>query len=200
MLQLIANRFVPCRCTLFWALLFLSSPAVATSATSAEIEEWVQAHNTYRALHGVPPVTWSTTVAASAQSYADSCPSAHSHSMYGENLAWATYNMRVSQVVKMWYDEEVDYDYDQPGFDSATGHFTQVVWKGTAEIGCGFATNCGQNWPNMENAWVCQYNPPGNYIGQFANNVFPPDTHGDEEESPHTSEGNIVPILSFLLF
>lgn len=160
---------------LFWSM-------SAMAATPAEIQEWLQAHNSYRTLHGVGPVTWSETVAANAQTYANTCPSSHSTgSWYGENLAFASYNMGASAVVKMWYDEEPDYDYNNPGFSSGIGHFTQVVWKGTTEIGCGFVTGCSGSWANV---WVCQYNPQGNVLGQFAENVFPPDSgNGDDTGS-----------------
>ena len=145
---------------------FFSTSAIA--ATTAEIEEWLQAHNNRRALHGVSAVTWSEAVAVRAQAHADTCPAGHSDSEYGENLAWATYDMGLSQVVQMWYDEESDYDYNKPGFSSGTGHFTQVVWKTTTEIGCAFVTRCEGDQPYV---WVCQYNPAGNFIGQFAENV-----------------------------
>ncbi len=151
------------------AMLILFWAPLSIAASPMEIQEWLQAHNNYRTLHGVPPVTWSSTVADSAQAYADTCPSVHSGSGYGENLAWsspASHNPGVSTIVQWWYDEQALYDYDNPGFNSKTGHFTQVVWKGTAEIGCGFATNC--NIPGKDNIWVCQYNPPGNYTGHFA--------------------------------
>jgi hypothetical protein len=143
----------------------------ALAATASEIQEWLDAHNDRRALHGVPAVTWSDTVATSAQTWADACPSSHSGSQYGENLAFATYLLSPTEVVELWYSEEPLYDYDNPGWDPAYGHFTQVVWKNTLQIGCGYRTGCSTGWPNV---WVCQYNPPGNYLGQFANNVLPP--------------------------
>lgn len=35
------------------------------------------------------------------------------------------------------------YDFDKPtGFTEATGHFTQLVWKTTTQVGCA-AINCG---------------------------------------------------------
>ena len=37
------------------------------------------------------------------------------------------------------------------------GHFTQLVWKGSTQIGCGVASCGGQNF------WVCRYSPPGNF-------------------------------------
>lgn len=193
--------------TLLTTMLVFFWSTSTMAATPAEIQEWLQAHNNYRTLHGVPPVTWSDTVAASAQAYADTCPSGHSGSVYGENLAWASYTMGESGVVQLWYDEEPLYDYNNPGFSYDTGHFTQVVWKGTSEIGCGFASGCGGGWPNV---WVCQYNPPGNYIGQFAENVFPPGSgngdNGDDDGGdqggggqPSANAGKLIPILSLLL-
>lgn len=49
-------------------------------------------------------------------------------------------------------------------YSSASGHFSQMVWKGTTQLGCGYSAGCKM--------YVCHYNPPGNVIGQFAANVF----------------------------
>ena len=150
-------------------VLLIAMPALA--ADQDEKKQWLQAHNRLRALHGVPPLSWSEKVAASAQAYADRCSAGHSATGYGENLAWASHDLGASGVVQWWYDEEAGYDYNRHRSDSVTGHFTQVVWKGTKEIGCGNAKGCTNGWAYV---WVCQYNPPGNYIGRFAENVFPP--------------------------
>jgi uncharacterized protein YkwD len=179
-----------------WVTVFLLFHGTAAlAATQTEIQEWLQAHNNYRAIHGVDPVSWSETIASSAQDYADTCPSGHSGSSYGENLYWATNIRNRAVVVQGWYDENPLYDYNNPGWNPAAGHFTQVVWKGTTEIGCGFKTGCGGDWPNV---WVCQYNPPGNYLGQFADNVLPPESGGDNGNEPGGSE-SLVPIFQLLL-
>jgi hypothetical protein len=52
---------------------------------------------------------------------------------------------------------------------------TQVVWKGSASLGCA-VTRCTplQGLPWASGTYVvCRYNPPGNYLGQFGQNVLP---------------------------
>jgi hypothetical protein len=149
----------------FWLL-----ATAAQAATPEEIRLWLSAHNELRALHGAPPLEWSATLAASAQAYADSCPSGHSSTEYGENLAWITSVKPVDRVVRFWYDEEPRYDYHKASYSFDTGHFTQLVWRQTRRLGCGHATGCKTRLPNV---WVCHYDPPGNYSGQFADNVLP---------------------------
>lgn len=46
---------------------------------------------------------------------------------------------------------------------------TQMVWKATTELGCG-AADCG---PSRGVMYVCRYNPPGNVIGTFNEQVSP---------------------------
>jgi pathogenesis-related protein 1 len=161
--------------TMIISTLFYPCGENVSGATPAEIQQWLNAHNNYRALHGVPPVTWSTVIEASAQAWADTCPSGHSVSAYGENMAYASYAQTSQGCVDIWYGEEPLYDYKNPGWNPATGHFTQVVWKNTTQIGCGCKTGCSP-WYSV---CVCQYNPPGNVIGQFAANVLPPVSKND---------------------
>jgi allophanate hydrolase subunit 1 len=40
------------------------------------------------------------------------------------------------------------------------GHYTQIIWKNTTEVGCGLARGAQMDY------FVCQYNPPGNFQGQ----------------------------------
>lgn len=79
-------------------------------------------------------------------------------------------------AVDLWYNEGSQYNYSNPGFSPATGHFTQVVWVGSKQLGCAVG-NCpngvnvsGQNWQYP--MYFCEYNPPGNVIGYFAQNVL----------------------------
>jgi hypothetical protein len=68
-----------------------------------------------------------------------------------------------------WYDEIKLYNFNRPGFAMATGHFTQVVWKGSQKLGIGFGVTSDGKSVYI----VAQYSPPGNYMGQFEQNVLP---------------------------
>lgn len=50
----------------------------------------------------------------------------------------------------------------------STGHFTQVVWRDTEEMGVAFAKHGNKLYV------VANYYPPGNYQGRFNENVPPP--------------------------
>lgn len=144
---------------------------------------FVAAHNRWRAEAGVSePLAYSPTLAASAQAWADHlkkrerCKMLHSKpdGRYGENLYWASALQwsdgrrelqRVSpdKVVNSWAGEKADYDYVNnrcaPG--KMCGHYTQIVWRNTNEVGCAVAV-CEDT---QEQIWVCQYKPAGNWMG-----------------------------------
>ncbi len=67
-------------------------------------------------------------------------------------------------------DEDASYDYanNTCAANAVCGHYTQVVWRDSTELGCGMA-NCTVNNPfggsGPWQLWVCNYNPPGNYVG-----------------------------------
>ena len=126
-------------------------------------------HNAARRDAGVPALQWSDALTTSAQRWADTlrangCNMRHSGARsLGENLAWAGGQMlSPSQVVGMWVGERRTYDAARntcaPG--AVCGHYTQVVWRSTTQLGCAKA-QCGRS-----EVWVCQYTPPGNYVGQ----------------------------------
>lgn len=37
----------------------------------------------------------------------------------------------------MWYDEIKDYDFNKIKYNPKTGHFTQVIWAESTQIGAG---------------------------------------------------------------
>ena len=143
--------------------------AVATPAIAQDISgDVLSAHNRLRAQHGAPALSWSGNLAAGAQEWANQCAFDHSSGNYGENLAMGTtgaYTIR--DHVQGWYDEIGSYDFGNPGYSDATGHFTQVVWVGTTQLGCGLA-QCGDG----NDLLVCRYSPAGNMDGAFPENVL----------------------------
>ncbi|KAK1923511.1 CAP domain-containing protein [Papiliotrema laurentii] len=153
-----------------------ATPA-ASSISATDKDTLLKLHNDFRAQYGAAPLVWDDTVAAYAQTQANKCVFAHSGGQYGENLAAGVGGgFNAAAGFKGWADEASLYDYNNPGFSSATGHFTQVVWKNTQKLGCA-VVNCpnGSIFDakyNGANVLVwCNYNLPGNYLGQFPANV-----------------------------
>jgi uncharacterized protein YkwD len=150
-----------------------SAPAAESQGISSEAQRLVDAHNRVRAKHCAKPLAWSAKLAQVAQQWANAlrdkgCVFGHSGGSYGENLAAGTSGtLDAEDVVKMWYDEVSQYRFPNGGFSSQTGHFTQVVWRGTARVGCG-RSQC-----NGMDIWVCEYDPAGNWQGQYRENVLP---------------------------
>ncbi|KAJ7382803.1 Golgi-associated plant pathoproteinsis- protein 1 [Desmophyllum pertusum] len=98
----------------------------------------------------------------------------HSSGDHGENLAMASgYELTGAGATKMWYDEIKDYKFKNPGNFAGTGHFTQVVWAGSLEMGVGKAgEGTGAQYV------VARYSPAGNVMGQYQENVHPKGTKG----------------------
>lgn len=147
----------------------------AAIETSSQIQrEALAAHNHFRALHHAPRLTWSNALADYAARYAANCEFAHSHGPYGENLA-AGYPS-INAAITNWYNEQQFYSYQNPGFSHQAGHFTQVVWKDSRQLGCAYVTCDGKNG-TPGNFLVCEYNPSGNVVSVgntfFINNVLP---------------------------
>ena len=124
----------------------------------------------------LPPLAWSVELASLAQAHADDlaaggCELSSSGSGYGENLTYFSQQVVAQKVVEEWGAEKNCYTY---GMFMTTdicatkcdqcGHYTQIVWRSTAELGCGYA-DCGGDASGQ--IWVCYYNPAGNIVGQY---------------------------------
>lgn len=128
-----------------------SSPV---AGLSAELQAGLDATNNYRRQHNAPALEWDASITAQAAAYIAACPMGHSGAAgFGENLAWG-YDSP-SAAVKAWFDEVSAYNFAAGGFSGSTGHFTQLVWRDTASVGC--AVNKACSMPT----YICQYSPPG---------------------------------------
>jgi len=148
-------------------------PDTSGSATDDFSKKCLEAHNSVRSKHqNTPPVAWSPQLASEAQGWASQC-NGMNHGSTGENLYASTGSDDPSQGIQAWYDEVSMYSYGNPSFDYSTGHFTQVVWAGTKEIGCGiqYCPNAVGNSAGY--LLVCRYQEPGNMRGDYESNVYP---------------------------
>eukprot|EP00996_Jenningsia_fusiforme_P002774 NODE_3593_length_948_cov_421.235818_g3302_i0.p1 GENE.NODE_3593_length_948_cov_421.235818_g3302_i0~~NODE_3593_length_948_cov_421.235818_g3302_i0.p1 ORF type:complete len:232 (+),score=36.81 NODE_3593_length_948_cov_421.235818_g3302_i0:84-779(+) len=181
-----------------------AEPLLPYSTTGISSNDYLRAHNYFRCKHGSPPVVWSSGAAWRARNWVVTLDQnlVHSSTSDGENLGyWSRRSNFAFEMVKYWYDELYDYGYDfkNPGFGPA-GHFTQVVWASTKEIGCATAGtwNRGAKWYT-----VCNYrNTAGNFDGKYAQNVKPLVAGAScsklLEDSVESGAGHTVRLLYFL--
>ncbi|KAL7415812.1 CAP domain-containing protein [Mrakia frigida] len=145
----------------------------SSSSSSDEQNRYLAAHNSFRAQYGAGALSWSEDAASAARSWAGRCVFEHSGGAvgsFGENLAAGTGSgYSIESAIKSWTDEAKDYNPSAPNFS----HFTQVVWKGTTQLGCAMVECDGIFDASFGKAkyHVCEYSSPGNVAGQFGTNV-----------------------------
>ncbi|KAL9930591.1 uncharacterized protein ACN427_014992 isoform 1-T1 [Glossina fuscipes fuscipes] len=149
-----------------------SKPRSGSSLSSMSFDEQcLNSHNKYRSMHGCPPLVLndelSTYATEWAQHLARSGKFEHrSNNRYGENLFYGSgYVVTGNDPVKSWYGEINNYNFKRPGFHQTTGHFTQLIWKKTKQLGVGVAVEGRVTFV------VCNYEPHGNVVDHFAENV-----------------------------
>jgi len=151
------------------------TPPAPTSPTTPNgmTQEILAAHNKYRAQVGVPALTWSSNLATHAQQWANHLASqggrlVHSQGQgEGENLWGGTAGaFGYTQMVDMWGGEKQYFragtfpNVSSTGNWAAVGHYTQMIWRNTTQVGCATARG-GSN-----DVLVCRYSPAGNVMGQ----------------------------------
>ncbi|CAP34397.2 Protein CBR-VAP-1 [Caenorhabditis briggsae] len=119
---------------------------------------------------------YSCTIEANARTWAQGCLYQHSTNAqrpgWGENL----YKISINNMPKIqtaedsslaWWSELKDFGVGSDNiltdavWARGVGHYTQMAWESTTEIGC-FVQNC----PTFTYS-VCQYGPAGNYMNQL---------------------------------
>jgi pathogenesis-related protein 1 len=143
-----------------------------------DAQEILDHHNKIRKDLGVEALSWSPKLSAYAQAWAEhlsksnNCEIEHrtqcgeNGKTYGENIFWgssAEYYKPI-QASLSWFSEVKYYSYRKLNENNwhKAGHYTQMIWKDTKEMGVGVAI-CS----NGSLIVVANYYPAGNYIGQY---------------------------------
>lgn len=146
--------------------------------TTIDAQKFLDHHNKVRALVKVDKLSWSPRLAKYAHEWAEhlavnkGCKLIHRDckdefgNIFGENLFWGSDASAFNSLdaSKSWYEEKLNYTYEPIGVSkiSEIGHYTQMVWKNTREVGVGigYCKNGGL-------IIVASYFPAGNYIGEY---------------------------------
>jgi len=155
----------------------LAYAANGTALQPSRVDELLRIHNRYRGEVGVPPLRWSDTLAAGARDWAEKLAregrfehSAHNREQpqYGENLALSTGEPSATDLVELWGGEKSDFiagarfpNIARSGDWASVGHYSQLVWRASTEVGCGIRRGA------VATLLVCRYAPAGNWIGEI---------------------------------
>lgn len=150
-----------------------SSPPPVDGAMLASIV--VAEHNDARADVGTGPMVWNPRLAADAAEWARHLASTgrfehderERDDPEGENLWMGTRgHYPVRRMVQAWEEEKRAFrpgrfpGNSTTGSWSDVGHYTQMVWKDTREVGCAIARNAS------DEILVCRYAQAGNVMGE----------------------------------
>jgi hypothetical protein len=149
-------------------LIVVSAIGLAQQEAKSIRQDILASHNAARKKVGTPPLVWSDALAKVAQQWADTLLKNgkfehRPNPQHGENLFEIRGgNAAPTEVVSDWVAEQKDYDSAANKCKSGAvcGHFTQVVSRSSTQVGCARAGNARRE------VWVCNYNPPGNWVGE----------------------------------
>jgi hypothetical protein len=130
--------------------------------------------NAKRSLHGVGPLhlngslnDYANTIiektTTGVRKFYDTKPG------YGYTLYWSSFIpvVRASDVVELWYKQNRDFNWSNPGYSTQTQAFSQLIWKVTTELGVAVKKD---SWGTY--SVVATYYPEGNIPGEFRENVL----------------------------
>jgi uncharacterized protein YkwD len=155
-----------------------SSAAPAPRGETRLREAMLAGHNDARGAIGLPPLTWSSALADDARGYArglartgrfEHSSQPRGNPPQGENL-WTGTRRAYSyqEMIGHWVGERRFYvplavpNSSRSGEFGDVGHYTQIVWRATQEVGCAEASN------RTDDYVVCRYLPAGNVFGEVA--------------------------------
>ena len=136
-------------------------------------ERLLIAHNIERERRGVPRLQWSPRLAAQAQVWAATLARSNrfehaaDRSGAGENLWMGTAGRYSPEAMIDGFVAEGRHfrpgrfpDVSRTGNWLDIGHYTQLIWRDTRELGCAVSHGTGSD------ILVCRYFPAGNMVGE----------------------------------
>lgn len=158
----------------FAAICALAAPLAAQRINPFAMD-LLEAHNEARDAVGVPRLAWSNRLAREAQGWAEEL-ARHGRMVHadrslrngaGENLWMGSAGHYSAQTMVDGFLAERQHftggtfpQVSSTGNWRDVGHYTQVIWRGTREIGCAVAP--GEHYDFL----VCRYFPAGNVYNQ----------------------------------
>ena len=148
--------------------------------TNKDMQDVLNIHNQERDLVEFPRLTWSDSLAAEAQNWANhlttlgivcgeqGCNPLPPHGSNNENIALGYVfpaefgRTSPAEYAQKWADEKAAYNAGQRS-GLGIGHYTAMVWKATTQVGCGFAPGAVPDEEGRGGGTdflVCRYNPP----------------------------------------
>ena len=142
--------------------------------------ELILKHNILRSKHNATALTKFDEIAELCKTTLQNCIDqgklVHSGLSYngqglGQNLFVQTGSADAGSIMHSWYDMEKNlYNYTK-GLPPL--HFTQVIWKGSKQIGCAYQVG---PWSGFSKSYYvcCNYFPAGNVVNYMKENVQEP--------------------------
>lgn len=156
--------------------------APGPSGEPANLMGTTAAHNAVRAAVStstpLPPMKWDPALASHAMAWASQCKDGdnnglvdHSSSQYrsnavgysyiGENIFASGGNASGTQATMSWASEKNNFTYPN-SCAGICGHYTQIVWRASVNLGCALVTCPALKYPSSV---LCMYGPGGNSGG-----------------------------------
>lgn len=155
-----------------WIAVFVPLSAATSSGDARDVDRLLDSHNIERKAAGAPPLAWNERLARAAAAWAQHLARTgkfeHADQTDGENL-WqgGKSGSSLEAMVASWASEKRYYrsgrfpNVSTTGDADDVGHYTQMIWSRTTQVGCGLASNAENT------VLVCRYSPPGNVSGQL---------------------------------
>jgi uncharacterized protein YkwD len=154
--------------------LLIAPPVAAQTRTDGSLARVFAAQNAARQELGLAPLAWNGHLADEARQWANHLAGtgsfahgAGSGSGQGENLWKGTRGAySPEEMAGAWISEKRYFrpgrfpDVSTTGDWKTVGHYSQIIWRQTNEVGCAIVSSSDSD------ILVCRYANPGNVIGQ----------------------------------